>query len=277
MVRSYLNLVSIDNTHPGVRQIFENGALSIRRTDKAFSRTPVDMTLEQTVNADAASRLTGISAFGTIAGARRRWIVTRSARSAIVGALLMKAGLKSAEDTTKELKPYRVQKDNNDLQKRVHAIKTRMNPFSLESDDNLYCLTTGKGVSDDIKQDLIHCSETGQKRCEEFTAACFEDPSRFEKPIPRRKIKNFAVAIKSKKKDLKVIELQGTRDLFGRLLYLSTVQNIDLEKVSIDSSTTILSSCRWQYQQNRQIEAAPQIRRHGRQHLSPRKGRCCDS
>ena len=46
----------------------------------------------------------------------------------------------TAEDTTKELKPYRVQKDNNDLQKLVHAIKTRMNPFSLESDDNLYCV-----------------------------------------------------------------------------------------------------------------------------------------
>ena len=69
MVRYYLNLVNIDNTHPGVRHILENGALSIRRTDKAFSRTPVDMTLEQTVNADAASRLTGIFAFGTIAGA----------------------------------------------------------------------------------------------------------------------------------------------------------------------------------------------------------------
>ena len=68
MVRYYLNLVNIDNTHPGVRQILENGALSIRRTDKAFSRTPVDMPLEQTVNADAASRLTGISVFGTIAG-----------------------------------------------------------------------------------------------------------------------------------------------------------------------------------------------------------------
>ena len=45
----------------------------------------------------------------------------------------MKAGLKTDEDTTKELNPFRVQKDNNDLQKLVHAIKTRMNPFALES------------------------------------------------------------------------------------------------------------------------------------------------
>ena len=32
-------------------------------------------------------------------------------------------------------------------------------------------------------------------------------------------------------KDLKVIELKGIRDLFGRLLHLSTVQNVDLENV----------------------------------------------
>ena len=32
-------------------------------------------------------------------------------------------------------------------------------------------------------------------------------------------------------KDMQVVELQGTRDLVGRLLYLSTVANTDLEKV----------------------------------------------
>ena len=40
------------------------GALSIRRTNKDFSRVAVDLTLEQTINADVTSRLTGIAAFG---------------------------------------------------------------------------------------------------------------------------------------------------------------------------------------------------------------------
>jgi len=34
---------------------------SIRRTDKNFSRSAIDITLEQTTNADAASRNTGIA------------------------------------------------------------------------------------------------------------------------------------------------------------------------------------------------------------------------
>ena len=42
MVRYCLNLVNIDTTHPGMRQVLENGAMSIRRKNKPFSRTPVD-------------------------------------------------------------------------------------------------------------------------------------------------------------------------------------------------------------------------------------------
>ena len=56
MVRYYLNLLNVDQTHPGVKQILAGGDLSIRRTNKTFSRTAVDLTLEQTINADAASR-----------------------------------------------------------------------------------------------------------------------------------------------------------------------------------------------------------------------------
>ena len=163
MVRYCLNLVNIDTTHSGMRQVLENGAMSIRRTNKPFSRTPVDMALEQTVNADAASRQTGIAAFSTSDSARQSWMVTRSARSAIVGALLMKAGLKSLEDTSKDLKPYRIHKDNADLEKLQKCIKSRMDSFELEPDANLYCLTTDRNVSDDIRDDILQCVEKGYR------------------------------------------------------------------------------------------------------------------
>ena len=89
-------------------------------------------------------------------------------------------------------------------------------------------------VADDIKDDLLGCLEKGKAWHDEFLNGCLKDSSRFEKPIPRRKVKNFATAaVKSKVggNDLKVVELQGTRDLFGRLLFLSTLEKIDLEKV----------------------------------------------
>ena len=63
---------------------------------------------------------------------------------------------------------------------------------------------------------------------------CFDNAARFDKSIERRKVRNFASApVKStvRTKDLKAVELQGTRDLFGWFLFLSTMENIDLEKV----------------------------------------------
>lgn len=233
MVRYYFNLLNVDSSHPGLRQFLENGALTIKRTTKAFSRTPVDLTLEQSINADAASRQTGISAFTTSSSARRRWMVTRAARGAIVGSLLEKAGLRSGDDSAKELKDYRISKDNDDLKKVQDALQAHMNPFQLEADGNLYCLSTGKNVPSDIKNDLVHCVDIGKRWCQEFVDGCFNDPARFEKVIPRRKVRNFAsAALKtSLKGNVKVIELQGTRDLFGRLLYLSSQNDIDLSRV----------------------------------------------
>ena len=49
MNRYHLDLLNIDETHPGARAMLEAGALTVRRTTRSFSRSPVDLTLEQTV------------------------------------------------------------------------------------------------------------------------------------------------------------------------------------------------------------------------------------
>ena len=91
--------------------MLENECLSIRRTAKTFSRTPIDQTLEQTINADTASRKTGIAAFSTSAGAKRRWMVTSSVCSELIGELMEMAVMTSQEDGIQELKKWKIQKD----------------------------------------------------------------------------------------------------------------------------------------------------------------------
>ena len=71
----------MSNTQTGIRAIPENSALTTRRSSKLFARNAVDITLEHTVNADAASRSTGIAAFS------RSEEDGRSVRSAIIGNL----------------------------------------------------------------------------------------------------------------------------------------------------------------------------------------------
>lgn len=59
LVKYHDNLLNIDNTHPGLKSRLEKGSFGIRRTSKSYSRQPIDLTLEQTINADAANKLTG--------------------------------------------------------------------------------------------------------------------------------------------------------------------------------------------------------------------------
>ena len=95
----FSSFVNREQTHPGISDYLNSGALSVRRTTKNFARSPRDLTLEQTVNKDAASRFTGVSAFTTSASGRLRWSVTRAARSRVVSILLEKAGLKDKEES----------------------------------------------------------------------------------------------------------------------------------------------------------------------------------
>ena len=135
------DLLNIDETHPGARAMLEAGALSVRRTNKTFSRSPVDLTLEQTVNADVASRLTGITSFSKPVSARRRWMVTRSVRSELVSHLMDKSGQKPKADVVQELKPSRIQRDNADLNKLITGIGATMDPFLVDfREEKLYCI-----------------------------------------------------------------------------------------------------------------------------------------
>ena len=82
---------------------FERGAISIQQTSKAFLCSSVDLTLEQTINKDAASKQTGITSFRQCVEARKRWTITRSSRGAVVGVLLEMAGLTTRDDVAQEL------------------------------------------------------------------------------------------------------------------------------------------------------------------------------
>ena len=79
-------------------------------------------------------------------------MTTKTIRSAVVGHLLQRAGMKNTDECTQELKPYRIQRDNQDLQKIIERVEGTMNPFDHEAPDrNLYCIATGKAVHMDIK------------------------------------------------------------------------------------------------------------------------------
>ena len=75
MIRYSLELLNLDLP---LRKMLMNGGLSVQRSKNHFSRVGIDMALEQTINAEAKSRLKGIIAFADMKTAVNRCLITSS-------------------------------------------------------------------------------------------------------------------------------------------------------------------------------------------------------
>ena len=65
----------MQNTYPQVYEDFRNGCFAINRTSKQFSCGPVDLTMEQTIKANAACQRTGISVLINSISERERDVI----------------------------------------------------------------------------------------------------------------------------------------------------------------------------------------------------------
>lgn len=108
----YINqLQHLEDTYLRLRAEIAKGSFGIRRTRKPFSRIPVDLTLEQTINNDAARRHTGIVNITSSISARQRWARNHGARTRIISYFLTRAGLNNSQhDVASDLKSDRMKK-----------------------------------------------------------------------------------------------------------------------------------------------------------------------
>ena len=167
------------------------------RTSKHFSRCPVDLTLEQTVNRDAASRHTGIAvsriqknlANDMDHNTFHPW---DNCREAALDGWFVKSWKASQES-----KSYRI----------IRALRSTMNPFNAEGrpTDNakLYYLSSGRAASNDMKDDLINVVSIrvlhhvhGQTNFGKSVKKIQPGKKRFEKPIKRRRLKISQLMLK---------------------------------------------------------------------------------
>ena len=233
MSKYCLDLLNLETTHPGIRQLMDSGAFSVRRTDNPFARLPVDLTLEQTVNCDAASRTTGYVHSTNNYSGRVRWSVTKGCRAFITKEAMKMAGMKEVgDDTHADLRPSRIKRDNKDLKKLLKQIEDSVNPFELEVDVPLVNISTGKAVPDEVAHSLTSIFTVGAGMHSKFIAECIADPSRFEKSIQQNKLLTFVKqCVGNRRADLNSKEamLRCTSELFGRIAFLAATNEVDME------------------------------------------------
>ena len=104
LLRYHDNLLKVSNTHPAVFKDFKKGLFAIKWMNKPFSRSPIDLTLEQTINADAACQRRSVIALTNSVSAQQRWAQSHSLRTSIISHLFESAGISKKEDTSDDLK-----------------------------------------------------------------------------------------------------------------------------------------------------------------------------
>ena len=93
LVKYYDSILKLHATHPEVYNEFQPGWFAVRRTEKPFSSTAIDLTLKQTINAEAASQHLGVLSITNSISARQRWAESHYLRTSIVSTLLEHLGM----------------------------------------------------------------------------------------------------------------------------------------------------------------------------------------
>ncbi|CAD6231327.1 GSCOCG00012217001-RA-CDS [Cotesia congregata] len=194
----YINLlINVENIHPGLTAELESEFIGIRRTDKPFCRIPIDLTLEQTINADA---LRNISSMTNSISARQRWAKSHALRTADISHVLNDVKLKAPEKVSTDLKKSVMSKNNQQISNFLTSLNKYINPFDSTLDhDKLYNITSGKNAAPEIEEFLLNVEKIGDDARKTFITECIEYPERYSLPIKRQKVQTFVNTVKKKK------------------------------------------------------------------------------
>ena len=231
-----LFLNQLSKTSPECRNVLELGAFSIRRTSKNFSRSAIDLCLEQTVNRDAASPMKGIVGFHSSHNAIRRWCISSTRRGMSVTELRIMTGLGMEDQPATQLRKGRIEKDSNHRDALSDTINEMCDPFSSQAtaSGNLLNIATGKSASEETKMYLTNTIVAGHELRVQFQQECADDKQRFLKPIKKRKVSNFAQENLKKKQPTAQMKsaAESLRDVFIRILViLSEKTTFDLRHI----------------------------------------------
>lgn len=220
-----------------LHEVLEKGAFSIRRTRKDYSRSAVDLSLEQTVNRDASSRMTGIVAFRNSENAMRRWSLNMTQRAMAVTELRSFAGLELGENATAQCRPSRIKRDNSQMAALSAKIDEFCNPFTDDAPTSLVNVATGQAACKATESYLLNTLKRGQNERDKFQNEWDSNSSRFHQPVKRTCVQNFASQNMKKKSKLPAsqkakVNAESLRDMFVRMIVVIAEKTaFDLRKV----------------------------------------------
>lgn len=145
---------------------FRKSAFQVKRTKKNLGRSPEDLTLEQTVNADAANTMTVISHFTNSVPGRQRCALSYDIRTTVISTLLKKIGITKKDDTSYELhtslvgemssKSLKPSKKNNSFDVNITIISHYIR--------QLFHIISGRAASSDVANFFLNANDVGRNQ-----------------------------------------------------------------------------------------------------------------
>ena len=234
-----MQLRSVDKTHPGAREEIEKKGMSVCRNEYGI-RQSIDGAGELTFMRSSKTA-GGIKNSVTQLATYERWVMSRPGQAEYVLALKEKLGLGRNSTMRKCLRSSEIEKHEKCVSKVMNILENDfINPFSTDLEMfQLYNITSGKSVQDDVKDCLLTVFDRGEKRMEEFKDILVGDiaEKNIFTPIARETWKSFKDnKVKAKVKvDGKLKDIASQRDVLG---ILAAKSDEEKSSVNIDKALT---------------------------------------
>ena len=194
---------------------------------------PIDLTLEQTINADAVCQHSGMILLTNSIYAWQHWAQSHSICTSILSKCFEELEMTSTEDISEELKPLQVKQNCHHL--IIPSINNTTNPIaSTIEKEHLFNIANRKAALDETVDFLNNVWTIGFSVRDCFIKNCNDDPNAYQKTIKQQKIKNFAseagsYKVLSKNKSLVLVTMNS--NLFESIFYHALQAEVDMEQI----------------------------------------------
>ena len=142
------------------------GNFSTQHTSQPFRQTPMDQTLEQSLNKNSKTK-GGMIGFSINKSAVHRWIKSFADRAEIQSVCEHMAGRGNQMRQRTEMDISRRIQDEESVKNVVSTIEAMTNLVSIE-DDELVNIVSGAIASPEVKEDIARAKSVGEAQCSDI-------------------------------------------------------------------------------------------------------------
>ena len=111
----------------------------------------------------------GITGILTNQEAYQRWVRTTHARSQFIKSMLNLADMQQSDSHEhRDIRPTEIVRSQRNTAKAIEAVQSFLNPFTVDTEDNLVILPSGQAAADDLEHEVLRADESGVAAYDKF-------------------------------------------------------------------------------------------------------------